>query len=79
MTAAAFLRERAECLPAGFVPGNPTQLAVLALEVCDVFLEPDAEPGGTGETRSDVEIASAVVDAREEFERRSTRFARFTR
>ncbi len=36
--AAAFLREHAGELPAGTVPRNPTQLAVLAVEIHEMFL-----------------------------------------
>ena len=36
--AAAYLRANAELLP-GLVPGNPTQLAFLAVRIRDVFLE----------------------------------------
>jgi len=37
--AAKFLGEHADLFPAGFVPGNMTQLAVLAIKVYDVFLD----------------------------------------
>ena len=36
--AAAYVREHRDDLPAGTVPDNPTQLAVLAIDVHDVFL-----------------------------------------
>jgi Fe-S-cluster containining protein len=44
--AAMFLREHRTELPDGLAPVNPTQLAVLATEVHDVFL--DAERGSAG-------------------------------
>jgi len=62
--AAAFLRERADCFPAGVVPSNETQLAVLALEVYEVFLE------GPGPSREAAEIVKAVVAAKQEFDAR---------
>jgi hypothetical protein len=43
--AAAYLRDQAGRLPAGTVPGNTTQLAVLAAEVHDAFLTHDRETG----------------------------------
>lgn len=43
--AAAFLRERADELPAGVLPANPTQLAVLAVEIHEVFLGRDEATG----------------------------------
>ena len=36
--AAAFLREHADAVPDGVVPSNPTQLAVLAIDVHELFL-----------------------------------------
>jgi len=38
-SAAKFLSKYPELFPNGFVPKNPTQLAVLAIKVCTVFLE----------------------------------------
>ena len=43
--AAAFLSDRTDMLPAGTRPTNPTQLAVLAVEMHDVFLRHDDETG----------------------------------
>lgn len=62
--AARFLQERAECFPAGVLPRNPTQLAILAIKVYDIFLEYN------GESREDHEIAKAVMEAYERFEAR---------
>jgi Fe-S-cluster containining protein len=42
--AATFLRDHADALPDGTVPTNTTQLAVLAVEVSDLFLRPGVEP-----------------------------------
>lgn len=33
-----FIREHTDRFPEGTIPGNPTQLAVFAIKVCDVFL-----------------------------------------
>ena len=65
--AARFLRERAEYFPAGFVPSNPTQLAILAIKVSDVFLKYIDESGKTGGISPDLEIAQAVIEASEKF------------
>jgi uncharacterized protein len=68
--AATFLQQRAECFPGGAVPDNPAQVAVLAIKVYHVFLEPRDVRGTSGRARSDAEIAQAVVAANEEFEAR---------
>ena len=65
--AARFLRERAECFPAGFVPSNSTQLAILAIKVYDVFLKYTDESGETGRVPPDLEIAKAIIEASEKF------------
>lgn len=73
--AATFLRERAKCFPAGFVPSNSTQLAALAIKVCEVFLEDLREPAETDRRSRDLRVAKAVIetserlDARREVER----------
>jgi uncharacterized protein len=57
--AARFVREHAAAFPGGAVPDDPSQLAVLAVRVADVFL-----PGGVGQDGSDPKsIADAVVHA----------------
>jgi Fe-S-cluster containining protein len=62
--AAAFLREHAPAFPSGVLPENPTQLALLALEVYDVFVRlADAR-----ENRSVDEIVTAVAKRAKEFE-----------
>jgi Fe-S-cluster containining protein len=43
--AATYLQDRRDRLPEGTVPANPTQLAVLAVEVHDAFLGPGDGPG----------------------------------
>ena len=65
--AARFLRERADCFPAGFVPSNSTQLAILAIKVYDVFLKYTDESGETGRVPPDLEIAKAIIEASEKF------------
>jgi uncharacterized protein len=68
--AARFLRGHAECFPLGAVPGDPTQVAVLAVKVCDVFLKSDDESGKTGRVSPASDVARAVMEASEEFEAR---------
>jgi len=68
--AAAFLSERAECFPAGAVPRNSTQLAILAIKVFNVFLRNKCKPGKTGCTSDDLKIAKVVMKANEKFEAR---------
>jgi Fe-S-cluster containining protein len=68
--AAKFLRERAECFPSGQVPGNSSQLAILALKVYGVFLKDNNEPGKTGRVASDIEVANAIMEVNEKFEAR---------
>lgn len=65
-TAAMFLREHAECFPAG-VPSNSSLLAILAIQVYDVFLKYKDEYDKTGRAASDLEIAKAVIEAKERF------------
>jgi len=74
--AARFLVEHAAALPAGFVPENPTQQAVVALKVYEVFREPawddetrelavESAPAPVGNPAA---LASATVAALERFE-----------
>jgi Fe-S-cluster containining protein len=55
--AAAFLRANADRWPDGVVPGNPTQLAVLAIGIHDVFLSRDGEAVAT----PDFEVVDAAL------------------
>ncbi len=55
--AATFLRERADRFPPGTAPKHPTQLALLALKVHEVFLKEN----GAGE-RDDGEIVKKVME-----------------
>lgn len=66
--AARFVRERAECFPGGAGPRDPALVAVLAIKVSDVFLEPGDESGASGHASSNVDVAGAVMKANESFE-----------
>lgn len=66
--AARFLRKHAERFPAGFVPSNPTQLAVLAIKVYDVFLGDGGKFIETGRISPDFEAAKTIMEARKKFE-----------
>lgn len=65
--AVRFITERSECFPEGKVPHDPSQLAILAIKVYNLFLN-DAPP--TGPNYSENEKARAVVEANEAFEAR---------
>lgn len=54
--AAAFVRNHAKLFPGGRIPTDPAQLAILALRVHPVFLEPSSK------IRSDAELARAIVE-----------------
>jgi len=60
--AATFIRDRHASFPNGRAPTAPTGIAVLALKVYAVFLDDNMR------TRSDAEIASAIVNASREFD-----------
>jgi hypothetical protein len=62
--AAAFLSENAALFPAGFVPGNPAQLAMLALKVCDAFADGSVGAGAAGKRK----LAAAAVSAYARFQ-----------
>lgn len=64
--AAAFLRDQKDLFPPGALPTNPSQLAILAIQVHDAFLELRGEPGRSGNAPSDTEIAQAVLKAIDE-------------
>jgi len=61
--AASFLDSKRALFPEGFVPGNATQLAVLAVKVFDVFLDPNHAG------RPARALAEEVVSAARRFER----------
>lgn len=67
-SAAKFVSERAEYFPAGFVPNNTTQQAVLALKVYEVFLNFTNELKNTEHADQNHKIVEAVIDTYEKFE-----------
>lgn len=67
--AAAFLREHAEALPDGVVPTTATRLAVLAVEVHDLFLHRDAVTGRTTPAEPDPSTVGAALLRRREARR----------
>jgi hypothetical protein len=68
LAAARFLSERAECLPTGFVPRNPTQLAILAVKVYKAFLDHSEAGNEHPGEMPDAERARAIVAASERFD-----------
>ena len=65
--AARFVRERAECFPGDAAPRDPVGVALLALEVYEVFLG-HPEVVATGDcTSADCYLATAVIEAHERF------------
>jgi hypothetical protein len=66
--AAKFLREHAGAFPPGFVPNNPTQQAVVAIKVYEVFLNSadDTEDGARAARTH--EIVEAIIAAYRKFE-----------
>jgi uncharacterized protein len=65
--AAAFLQDNADAFPAGFLPRNPAQLAVLAIRVHNVFLDVD-HVGRDSHTGTLTPSVGAVVAASKRFE-----------
>ena len=68
--AAQFLIKHTDYFPTGFIPYNPTQQAVLAIKVYEVFLSTDDEPDSDKNENQIHEIADAVIAAFERFEER---------
>ena len=62
LAAASFIQKRRASFAAGRVPSAPTGIAVLAIKAHAVFLSADIE------TRSDTEIAAAILNAGREFD-----------
>ena len=60
--AATFLQRHADCFPDGFVPGNPAQLAALAIKVYGVFAGDADESGSPAQARADLDVAAAVLE-----------------
>lgn len=62
LAAATFIRDKKSSFPGGRAPTAPTGIAVLAIKVYDVFLDPGLP------TKSDPEIAWAIVTASGRFD-----------
>ncbi len=71
--AATFLREHADCFPEGVVPSNPTQLAILAIKVYEVFVSYSDASDGSSRAPTDLEVAKAVIEKKRQFEARRPR------
>lgn len=69
-SAEQFLCAHAECFPAGAVPSNPSQLAILAIKVYDVFLKHIDDLSKAGHVAPVSEVALAIMEANEKFEAR---------
>lgn len=54
--AAKFIREHAKLFPGGRIPTDPSQLAILAIEVHSIFLDPSSKEW------TDAQIAQAIVE-----------------
>lgn len=65
--AAMFLRNHSDCFPAGVVPNNPSQLAILAIKVYDVFLKINEEISRTGYSPQNLEVAQVIMAAQDRF------------
>ena len=61
-SAATFIRDKRESFPGGRAPTAPTGIAVLALKVYAVFLDPNLK------TKSDADIATAIIAASRAFD-----------
>jgi hypothetical protein len=78
--AARFLQEHPEAFPGGRTPEHPSQVAVLALKACRVFLGADRAATAGGRPRTNAALARAFVRACRTFdERRDREAARRTR
>jgi hypothetical protein len=60
--AATFLDEHREALPKDAVPTNPTQLAVLAIEIHEEFLARDDQTGDATVIEPDVDVVRMALD-----------------
>ncbi|MBN2357311.1 YkgJ family cysteine cluster protein [candidate division KSB1 bacterium] len=67
--AASFLQKAAESFPAGFVPGNAGELAVLAVKVFGVFIKYGYDADNLAYPSADHRIVKAVIAALEKFEK----------
>ncbi|HXG18612.1 MAG TPA: YkgJ family cysteine cluster protein [Methylomirabilota bacterium] len=71
--AAKFLREHADSFPPGFVPDNPTQQAVVAIKVYEVFLHTTHEDKNGEHAARNHELVKAVLAAYERFEAKESK------
>jgi len=66
--AARFIREHAACFPNGNIPTNPSQLAILAIKVYDVFLQKEGVARNAVRPSTDADVADAIVEASRKFD-----------
>jgi len=71
--AAKFLREHADSLPDELVPHTPSQLAILAIKVYDMFegrapADREGQASDSGPAPADLELVEAVVQKVKQFE-----------
>jgi hypothetical protein len=66
--AARFLQAHPECFPEGATPEIPAHVAILAVEVWDVFLGRNGEAGASVRAMSEAELIPAVTRASQTFE-----------
>lgn len=64
LAAARFLQEKDASFPVGAVPGNPSQLALMAIKIYHVFLNGS---GKSGSAASNAEIIGAVMAEHDRF------------
>lgn len=68
--AAKFIQGNASCFPDGAVPHNPSQLAILAIKVYDVFIQEKSPSSQLADKSDPQELARAIIMANESFEAR---------
>jgi hypothetical protein len=71
--AARFIREHAADFPDGEIPGEPSQLAIVAIKAYEVFLEQDDGSAPAGRASTDAKVADAIVQACRRFDASPTR------
>lgn len=60
--AATFLQNKARLFPEGVLPGNPTQRAIMAIKIHELFLEEDSAPV------DDAHMVEAIIDTQNKFD-----------
>ena len=68
LSAVKFIQEYASVFPGGRVPTDPSQLAILAIKVYDVFLAEESEAVTQVTAHAHTEIAKAIVSASKRFD-----------